>query len=130
VSSVLSRPIHSVIQTLPRESVDGGMLTRTAIRGDACLITMNWLKPHHDEQPPHSHPFDQTAFVFEGAMEFDVGDEHFLVKSGEMLQIPAGAPHTARVVGDESAFNIDVFAPVRDDYIHLAAHQAHAFSCG
>jgi quercetin dioxygenase-like cupin family protein len=110
-----------------RESLADGVLTRTAIRGDACLITMNWLQPHHDDQPPHSHPFDQTAFVFEGAMEFEVGDERFLIRAGEVLQIPAGAPHTARVVGDAVAFNIDVFAPVRDDYLHLAAHQVDAF---
>jgi mannose-6-phosphate isomerase-like protein (cupin superfamily) len=125
---MLKLPVHSVLADLPRESIDGGMLTRTAIRGDGCLITMNWLRPHHDEQPPHSHPFDQTAFVFEGAMEFDVGVEPFLVQAGEVLQIPAGVPHTARVVGDDIAFNIDVFAPARSDYLHLADHQADAFS--
>jgi mannose-6-phosphate isomerase-like protein (cupin superfamily) len=125
---MLKRAVHSVLAGLPRESIDGGMLTRTAIRGDGCLITMNWLRPHHDEQPPHSHPFDQTAFVFEGAMEFAVGDECFLVKAGEVLQIPTGVPHTARVVGDDVAFNIDVFAPARSDYLHLADHQAGAFS--
>ena len=88
---------------------------------------MNWLKPHHAEQPSHSHPFDQTAFVFEGAMEFDVGDEQFLVKSGEVLH-SAGKPHTARVAGDDVAFNVDVFAPARRDYLYLAEHQADAFS--
>jgi mannose-6-phosphate isomerase-like protein (cupin superfamily) len=125
---MLNRPVHSVLRELPRESIDGGMLTRTAIRGDGCLITMNWLKPFHDEQPPHSHPFDQTAFVLEGAMEFDVGDERFLVKAGEVLQIPAGVPHTARVVGEAVAFNVDVFAPARSDYLYLTEHQADAFA--
>jgi quercetin dioxygenase-like cupin family protein len=117
-----------VIGELPRESIDGGMLTRTAIRGDGHLIAMNWLQPHHDEQPPHSHPFDQTAFVLEGAMEFDVGAETFLVTAGEVLQIPAGAPHTGRVLGDEPAFNVDVFAPVREDYLFLTKHQDAAFA--
>ena len=122
-----NRPIHSIIADLPRESVADGALTRAAVRGDASMITMNWLQPHHEEQPQHSHPFDQIAFVFEGVMEFDVGEERFLVRAGEVLQIPARVPHTARVVGDEVAFNIDVFAPVRDDYLHLTAHQNDAF---
>lgn len=122
-----NRPIHSVIEDLPREVLGDGALTRAGIRGDDSLVTMNWIQPHHDEQPPHDHPFDQISFVFEGAMEFDVGDERFTVRSGEVLQIPAGVPHTARVVGDCVAFNVDIFAPVRDDYLHLTEHQAHAF---
>lgn len=125
---MLKRPVHSVLAELPCESVADGVLTRTAIRGDGCLITMNWLQPHHAEQPPHSHPFDQTAFLFQGTMEFDVGEERFEVKAGEVLQIPANAPHTARVIGDEVAFNIDVFAPVREDYLYLTEHQVEAFS--
>jgi quercetin dioxygenase-like cupin family protein len=122
-----NRPIHSKIDELPTESIDGGMLVRTAIRGDGSLITFNWLKPHHDEQPPHSHPFDQVALILAGAMEFDVADEKFLVRAGEALQIPAGVPHTARVVGDEVAYNIDIFAPAREDYLYLTEHQADAF---
>src|ERR1700733_1723094 len=122
-----SRAIHSVLDALPRESVDGGVLTRTAIRGDDCLITINWLQPHHEEQPYHSHPFDQIAFVFEGAMEFDLDGQLFIVGAGEVLQIPASVPHTARVVGDKVALNIDVFAPVRADYLYLAEPQADAF---
>jgi quercetin dioxygenase-like cupin family protein len=108
--------------------VDGGALQRTAIRGDAALVTVNWIRPGHPEQPPHEHPFDQMSFVFAGAMEFEVGDERFLVSAGEVLQIPAGAPHTARVIGDDVALNIDLFAPLREDYLFLAEHQADAFS--
>lgn len=120
-------PIHSVLAELPRESLAEEALTRSAIRGDDCLITMNWLQPHHEDQPPHSHPFDQTAFVFEGVMEFEIDGETFLVEAGEVVQIPAGMPHTARVVGDEVAFNVDVFAPIRQDYVYLTEHQAEAF---
>jgi quercetin dioxygenase-like cupin family protein len=120
------RPIHAVLAELPREIVDDN-LTRTAIRGDNSLITVNWIRPHHPDQPQHSHPFDQISFVLAGAMEFHVGDERFLVKVGEALQIPAEALHTARVVGDETALNVDVFAPLREDYLYLTRHQADAF---
>jgi quercetin dioxygenase-like cupin family protein len=45
------------------------------------------------------------------------------VRAGEFLYIPAGTPHTGRVAGDEAVLNIDVFAPVRGDYLYLAEHQ-------
>ena len=109
------------------ELLAGGVLTRTAVRGDALLITFNWIQPHHDEQPPHSHPFDQVSLVLAGTMEFDIAEDRYTVATGEVLQIPAGMPHTARVVGDDVAYNIDIFAPVREDYLHLVAHQADAF---
>jgi quercetin dioxygenase-like cupin family protein len=124
----LRRALHSELAALPRQVVDGGALQRTAIRGDDALVTVNWIRPGHPEQPPHEHPFDQMSFVFAGAMEFEVGDERFLVSAGEVLQIPAGAPHTARVIGDDVALNIDLFAPLREDYLFLAEHQADAFS--
>jgi hypothetical protein len=28
-----------------------------------------------------------------------------------------------RVVGDEIVLNVDIFAPIREDYLYLAAHQ-------
>lgn len=123
-----NRTIHSRLTDLPTESVADGALTRTAVRGDHSLVTLNWIQPHHEDQPRHSHPFDQIALIVEGVMEFDVGDETFVVRAGDALQIPAGVPHTARVLGDDVAYNIDIFAPVRPDYLYLAAHQADAFS--
>jgi hypothetical protein len=45
------------------------------------------------------------------------------VRAGELLYIPARVPHVGRVVGDEVVLNVDIFAPIRDDYLYLAAHQ-------
>jgi hypothetical protein len=32
-------------------------------------------------------------------------------------------PHIGRVLGDEEAFGVDVFAPIRTDYLDMAKHQ-------
>jgi hypothetical protein len=32
------------------------------------------------------------------------------------------------VIGEEVALNMDIFAPVREDYLYLAVHQADAFN--
>lgn len=100
--------LHTRIDELPRESIDGGVLQRTAVRGDHSLVTINWLAPTDSAPPPHTHPFDQLSFVLEGAMEFTVADEVYLVKAGEVLQIPADAPHTARTL---SAWAAEGHAP-------------------
>lgn len=123
-----NRVIHAKLDELPKETLGGGALERTAVRGDHSLTTINWFHPGIPaEAPPHSHPFDQVSFVFEGALEFEVDGTKYLVSKGEALHIPADAPHTARLVGDEVALNVDVYAPVREDYLFLAAHQADAF---
>jgi mannose-6-phosphate isomerase-like protein (cupin superfamily) len=124
-----NRVIHARLQELPQESLGDGALVRTAVRGDKSLITVNWFHPGHDIAPPpaHSHPFDQVSFVFSGTVGFSVDGQTYEVRAGEVLQIPADMPHTAWLIGDEVALNVDVYAPVREDYLSLVDHQADAF---
>lgn len=124
-----NRVIHARLKKLPHESLAGGALVRTAVRGDQSLITVNWFHPGHTvaTPPPHSHPFDQVSFVLSGVVGFDVEGKIYEVGAGEVLQIPADLLHTAWLIGDAIALNVDVYAPVREDYRHLVAHQADAF---
>lgn len=117
------RPQHLRIADLPRESLLGGTWQRTAVRGDGSLVTFNWMDPAMPPQPLHDHPLDQVSLVTEGSMRFEVGGESFLVEAGDVVLIPGGVPHTGVAVGDGVALNIDVYAPVRQDYLHLTAHQ-------
>lgn len=119
---------HARIAELPRESIADGVLTRTAVRTDDAIVTFNWIRPGHPEVPPHDHPYDQLALILAGTLELDLGGETYTVGAGELLYIPAGVPHAGRVVGDEVVLNVDVFAPAREDYLHLADHQSGAGS--
>lgn len=114
---------HAAFAELPRESLGEGALERTAVRTDEAIVTFNWIRPGHPEVPPHEHPYDQLSFVFAGTLQMDLAGTSHTVRSGELLYIPAGVPHTGRVLGSEPVLNIDVFAPAREDYLHLAAHQ-------
>ena len=111
---------------LPRETVRPGV-TRTAFRGDNALMVMNWLEPGMEVRP-HSHPFEQLAYIIAGRVRFTVGDEVVEVGAGEVLRIPPDVVHCGEPVGDETAINLDVFAPVRDDYRHLTAYQEADFT--
>ena len=64
----------------------------------------------------HSHPHEQVGVVLDGAAHFFIGDEDRVLKKGEMYRIPGGVEH--RVVGlDDGATALDVFHPIRDDYL-------------
>jgi mannose-6-phosphate isomerase-like protein (cupin superfamily) len=116
-------PFHARIAEMPRESIAAGALTRTAVRTDDAIVTFNWIEPGHPEVPPHSHPYDQLALILAGALELNLDGDKYTVRAGELLYIPARVPHVGRVVGDEVVLNVDIFAPIREDYLYLAAHQ-------
>ncbi|WP_200302832.1 cupin domain-containing protein [Streptomyces adelaidensis] len=116
------RPRSYRFVDLPREVVREG-LSRLAVRGDDSLVTVNWFEPGFTTRGPHSHPFDQLSFVFAGTLEFTVGGERFIQPAGSVLRIPAGVPHCAQPVGDEQVLNVDVFAPVREDFLYLTDYQ-------
>jgi quercetin dioxygenase-like cupin family protein len=120
---VPSTAYHAAFADLPRESIVGGALERTAVRTDGSVVTFNWIRPGHPEVPPHDHPFDQLSVVLAGTFELELDGVAYRVREGELLYIPAGVPHTGRVIGDEPVLVVDVFAPARDDFLPLASHQ-------
>ena len=89
------------------------------MRSDDSIVTVNWIQPGPERQPPHAHPFDQLSFVLQGTIEFDIDGEIFLLGPGEVISIPADVPHMARIIGDETVINVDVCAPAREDYLYF-----------
>ena len=111
---------------LPKEVVRPGV-SRTAFRGDGALMVMNWLEPGM-EKKPHSHPFEQLAYVVRGRVRFEIGDDIVEVGPGEVVRIPPDVMHCGEAIGEEVAMNLDVFAPARADYAHLTAYQEKDFA--
>jgi quercetin dioxygenase-like cupin family protein len=44
--------------------------------------------------PLHHHDFDETFYVMEGELTFQLGEELFSAKAGELAFAPRGVPHT------------------------------------
>jgi quercetin dioxygenase-like cupin family protein len=44
--------------------------------------------------PLHHHDFDETFYVMEGELTFQLGHELFSAKAGELAFAPRGVPHT------------------------------------
>lgn len=64
----------------------------------------------------HSHPHEQVGMVLGGRARFFVGDEEKVLGQGDMYRIPGGVTH--RVVAlEEGAQALDIFHPIREDYL-------------
>jgi mannose-6-phosphate isomerase-like protein (cupin superfamily) len=110
------------LDELATETVRPGF-TRTALRAEGALTTINWLEPGYQSTGQHSHSFDQISYVLAGTMRFFLGDRVVDVAAPGALYIPGDLPHGGEPVGDERVLNIDVYAPPRADYLRLCVHQ-------
>ena len=99
---------------------------RAGFRGEDVLLVMNWLEPGMT-LGMHSHPFEQVACILQGRMRWWVGDEEFEVGPGSVLRVPPDVPHGGIPIGDETVLNLDIFCPIRKDYLHIVDHQAAEF---
>ena len=102
---------------IPDEPVRPGVRRRAFGTKDAMLV-LNHCEPGMDTRP-HSHDFDQIALITKGTAIYHIGDEPCEVGPGSIMLIPAGVQHYIEPTGTETVENIDVFAPARDDYMHL-----------
>jgi quercetin dioxygenase-like cupin family protein len=104
-------------EEIPDEPVRPGV-RRRGFGTEGVLLVLNECEPGMDVRP-HSHDFDQVAMITKGRAIYHIGDEPNEVGPGSVMLIPAGVEHYIEPVGEQTVENIDVFAPARDDYLHL-----------
>jgi quercetin dioxygenase-like cupin family protein len=86
--------------------------------GRYCLIDMH--VPPGGGPPPHRHDFEELFSVLEGQVEFTFRGERLFAKAGEMVNIPANAPHAFRNTADRSARLLCFCSPAGADEFFLA----------
>ena len=64
---------------------------------------------------PHHHFHTQSTFCAEGQFEFEIDGEKQLVKAGDGVYIQPNLVHSAVCL--EAGILIDVFSPVREDFL-------------
>jgi len=69
--------------------------------------------------PMHSHPHEQGGMMIEGKMKFTIDGESRIVEPGEAFLIPGNVPHRAEAI-DGPCVALDIFSPIREDYVELA----------
>ena len=91
-----------------------GVTLKTLVHGDKTLFTEFRLQGGHT-LPRHAHEQEQTGYLVSGHIRLSIGGETFNVGPGDSWCIPGGMEHGAEIIEDSVA--IEVFAPVREDYL-------------
>jgi len=65
--------------------------------------------------PKHNHPHEQTGYLVSGKIDLTIGNVTYLVSPGDSWCIPGNISHHA--LAHENSVAIEVFSPVREDYI-------------
>ena len=93
------------------------MISRKIITGDRQMVTQIYLK-RGAIVPMHDHESEQMTYVLSGALKFLIGGEEIIVREGDVLHIPSWLPHQAEALDD--TFEMDIFSPVRQDWLDSA----------
>lgn len=98
------QPVEELNPSIERQLVHTETMTVARIRLRAGAVV-----------PRHAHPQEQVANVLEGSLRFVLGGEESVVSAGESMIVPGGIPHEVEAL--EDALVLDVFSPVRDDWV-------------
>ena len=90
------------------------MVSQKIICGEREMMAQIYLK-RGALVPMHTHESEQMTYVLQGSLRFLVDGEELIVREGEVLHIPSDVPHQAEAL--EDTFELDVFSPVRSDWM-------------
>lgn len=104
------------VRELPLRPIWDGINARI-VHGERLLLGVVELDPGAVAQE-HHHEHEQLGMVIRGTITFRIGDETRALGPGETWTIPSNVPHEA-TAGPEGTVLIDVFAPVREDWVAI-----------
>ncbi len=80
----------------------------------------NWVRIEpNGGVPMHSHPHEQLGLVLEGQITMNIGGASTVIKQGMCYRIPGTVPHEG-IAGPQGCLVVDIFAPLREDYVAAA----------
>jgi quercetin dioxygenase-like cupin family protein len=91
------------------------LISRKMVVGEKSMLAQIFLKKGA-VVPEHHHESEQITYIVEGALKFTLEGKDVTVSKGEVLYIPSNVPH--RAVALEDTVDIDVFSPLRMDWIN------------
>ena len=97
-----------------RHTIFPGVQIRTCAAAKMMVSVVN-LEPH-SVVAEHSHPHEQVGMVLEGRVVFTIGGEERTLLAGDVFCIPGNVPHKV-VTLDQPARAIDIFTPIREEYL-------------
>jgi quercetin dioxygenase-like cupin family protein len=105
---------HSNWATIPVESPSEG-IARQMVVGQNLMICRFRFAPFL-VTPEHRHPHEQTSLVMSGRVRFFIEGEERICSPGDVLHFPSNCLHGATMM-DEEVVLIDIFTPLREDFL-------------
>jgi quercetin dioxygenase-like cupin family protein len=79
---------------------------RAKLQGLGYVVT-RYRYPPGTQFPPHTHDVEKMDAVLSGRFKLTLGGESVILGPGDAIVIPAGAEHSAEVVGDQPVVSLD-----------------------
>ena len=84
-------------------------LHRSSEDGSDGVSVMEFHAPYGDSPPTHLHHDDDEVFhIKQGTVRFRVGDQEFVLTTGQTAVAPKGVPHCFKVESPEGACMVNV----------------------
>jgi quercetin dioxygenase-like cupin family protein len=96
------------------QSPTEGIRLKTLVHGDKTLMTEFRLSKG-SVLPHHRHPHEQTGYLISGRLRLFVDGNIYVCEPGDSWCIAGDVEHGAEILEDTVA--IEVFSPVREDYL-------------
>ena len=108
------QPRHTNWSSIPVEQIGPG-IERQMIVGENLMICRLRIASNV-VTPAHDHPHEQMTIVESGRVLFTIGEEQRIAQPGDVLHFPPGTWHGATML-DEEVILIDIFSPIREDFL-------------
>lgn len=98
-------PVERVADGIERQMLVGHQMMICRFRFKPFLVT-----------PEHDHPHEQMTIVEQGRVRFFIEGNERIAKAGDVLHFPSQCWHGATMM-DEEVVLIDIFTPLREDFL-------------
>ena len=107
--------------TIPREPLAQGIV-RQMIHGERLMICRLTFAPG-TITTAHDHVHEQMTIIEKGRVRFVLGSEEKDFGPGDVILFPGGFWHGATML-DEDVVLIDIFSPIREEFLKTAGREA------
>jgi quercetin dioxygenase-like cupin family protein len=123
MSDTQKQPFVTTADALPRQTVSAGTGTTMQVligadRGPNFAMRRFTMEPGGG-MPLHTNQVEHEQFVLRGSARIGIGDETFQVKAGDIVYIPAGAPHYYEAAEGDEPFEFLCLVPNGPDKIEI-----------
>lgn len=91
-----------------------GVNLKTLVHGERTLLG-EFRLTGGSVVPVHQHHHEQTGYLLSGRMRFLIGENSYEAEKGDSWCIPGNVEHGVEVL--ENSVVIEIFSPVREDYV-------------